>query len=63
MTKVQSYVTLVLPNVIMSLSNVSKKIRASPNVTMKPLNVSKKRKEKRTTECDKSMARSDVDTA
>ena len=32
-TKVQSVVMLVLPNVMMKLSNVRKKIRVPPNVT------------------------------
>ena len=39
MTKVRSYVILVLPNVTMKLSNMRKKIKESPNVTKVQLEV------------------------
>ena len=61
MIKVQSYVKLILPNVIMEPSNVKKKkiirepsnvikiqlyvMLVLPNVTMEPSNVKKKKKE------------------
>ena len=70
--KVQSYVILVLLNVMMKLWNVRKK-RVSlnvtkvwsevmlilPNVIMEPSNV---RKKKDTTKCDKSTVRCDIGT-
>ena len=65
MIKVQSYVMLILPNVIMESSNVKKiiiireplnviKIKlyvilVLPNVTMEPSNVKKKKKKKKGT--------------
>ena len=39
MTKVRSYVILVLPNVTMKLSNMRKKIKELPNVTKVQLEV------------------------
>ena len=75
MTKVQSYVILVLHNLNMISSNVKKKIRVQPNVAkvllyvmlvlvnviIEPSNV--REKKKGTIECDKSTATCDVDTA
>ena len=73
MTKVQSYVILVLPNVTIELSNMRKQIKVLPNVTKvrlevmlvlynvrtKPLNV---RKNKGTTEYDTRTVTYDVGT-
>ena len=74
-TKIQSYVTLVLHNMRMVPSNVRKKIREPSNVTkvqshvmlvlhnmrMIPSNVRKKNKG--TTKCDKSSVTCDIGTA
>ena len=75
MTKVQLYVILVLPNVMIELSNMRKKIRVLSNVTKvrlevmlvlhnvrtEPLNV--RQKSKGTTKCEKKTVTCDVGTA
>ena len=76
MTKVQSHVILILPNVTMELSNVRKKIKIPSNVTklwsdvmlvllnvtMEPLNVRKKKK-KKTIKFDKRIITCNAETA